>query len=144
MTDALDEQYMNRALALAAQGLGRTRPNPVVGCVVVRDGTAVSEGFHRKAGAPHAEIEALVCHSRQKTAANLRGHGGGFLPGASVLNSVNPANLFNNVSTTVARPARIPSEGAVRPANARSALVAPWTVLLAPLGMCYAPPLTDQ
>jgi len=50
---------MARALALAAQGLGRTFPNPPVGAVLVRDGRVVGEGFHRRAGAPHAEIEAL-------------------------------------------------------------------------------------
>ena len=50
---------MKRALALARKGLGRTSPNPVVGCVIVKDGTVVGEGWHRKAGTPHAEIHAL-------------------------------------------------------------------------------------
>ncbi len=50
---------MRRALALAARGLGETNPNPVVGCVVVRDGRVVGEGFHRRAGGPHAEVIAL-------------------------------------------------------------------------------------
>lgn len=56
---AADERWMARALALAARGLGRTWPNPPVGAVLVRDGRVVGEGFHARAGAPHAEIEAL-------------------------------------------------------------------------------------
>ena len=50
---------MARALALAARGRGRTSPNPLVGAVIVRDGVVLSEGFHRGAGNPHAEVEAL-------------------------------------------------------------------------------------
>jgi diaminohydroxyphosphoribosylaminopyrimidine deaminase/5-amino-6-(5-phosphoribosylamino)uracil reductase len=50
---------MRRALALAARSLGETNPNPAVGCVVVRDGRVVGEGFHAGAGLPHAEAVAL-------------------------------------------------------------------------------------
>lgn len=50
---------MREALALAARALGRTAPNPAVGCVLVRDGQPVGRGFHPEAGAPHAEIFAL-------------------------------------------------------------------------------------
>ncbi|AJE04860.1 bifunctional diaminohydroxyphosphoribosylaminopyrimidine deaminase/5-amino-6-(5-phosphoribosylamino)uracil reductase RibD [Geobacter pickeringii] len=50
---------MRRALALARRGIGRTSPNPAVGCVIVRDGVIVGEGWHRKAGTPHAEAHAL-------------------------------------------------------------------------------------
>src|SRR5207253_557713 len=56
---AADARFMARALALAAGGLGRTFPNPPVGAVFVRGGRVVGEGFHHRAGAPHAEIEAL-------------------------------------------------------------------------------------
>lgn len=55
----LDTFFMERALQLAARGLGRTRPNPVVGAVIVRDDKIVGEGWHRKAGEPHAEVLAL-------------------------------------------------------------------------------------
>jgi diaminohydroxyphosphoribosylaminopyrimidine deaminase/5-amino-6-(5-phosphoribosylamino)uracil reductase len=48
------------ALDLARLGLGRTSPNPAVGCVVVKNGKVLSTGFHRQAGLPHAEIEALT------------------------------------------------------------------------------------
>jgi diaminohydroxyphosphoribosylaminopyrimidine deaminase/5-amino-6-(5-phosphoribosylamino)uracil reductase len=55
-----DIKYMKRALSLARKGLGRTAPNPAVGCVIVRDGKVVGEGWHKKAGTPHAEIHALA------------------------------------------------------------------------------------
>eukprot|EP00798_Chlamydomonas_sp_ICE-L_P001532 gene1532-32909_t len=54
-----DRQYMRQALELAKQGLGQTYPNPAVGCVVVKDGQVVGEGYHPKAGMPHAEVYAL-------------------------------------------------------------------------------------
>lgn len=50
---------MRRALALAKRGSGTTRPNPMVGAVVVKDGKVVGAGYHRQAGAAHAELEAL-------------------------------------------------------------------------------------
>lgn len=55
-----DRGCMKRALALAEQGAGKTAPNPMVGCVIVKDGEIVGEGWHRAAGAPHAEAEALA------------------------------------------------------------------------------------
>ncbi|HEV7734967.1 MAG TPA: bifunctional diaminohydroxyphosphoribosylaminopyrimidine deaminase/5-amino-6-(5-phosphoribosylamino)uracil reductase RibD [Candidatus Binatia bacterium] len=54
-----DAAWMARALALAARGLGRTFPNPAVGAIFVRAGRVVGEGFHARAGAAHAEVEAL-------------------------------------------------------------------------------------
>lgn len=56
----LDEVFMRRCLQLAANGLGRVRPNPLVGCVVVKDGAVVSEGFHQQYGENHAERNALL------------------------------------------------------------------------------------
>ena len=57
-TDA-DRRHMKMALELAGQGLGLTSPNPTVGAVVVQGDEIVGEGFHRRAGEPHAEIVAL-------------------------------------------------------------------------------------
>ncbi len=60
---------MDRALSLAARGRGRTSPNPLVGAVVVAgDGVIVGQGFHRRAGEPHAEVVAL-----QEAGARARG-----------------------------------------------------------------------
>lgn len=56
---------MARALELAQKGLYTTTPNPRVGCVVVRDNKVVGEGWHEKAGAPHAEINALAAAGAQ-------------------------------------------------------------------------------
>jgi len=57
--DADDHHHMVRALELARRGLYSTPPNPAVGCVLVRWGQVVGEGFHQRAGEPHAEIVAL-------------------------------------------------------------------------------------
>ncbi|MDJ0735671.1 MAG: bifunctional diaminohydroxyphosphoribosylaminopyrimidine deaminase/5-amino-6-(5-phosphoribosylamino)uracil reductase RibD [Nostocaceae cyanobacterium] len=54
-----DSQMMQRCLQLARQALGRTSPNPLVGAVIVKDGEIVGEGFHPRAGEPHAEVFAL-------------------------------------------------------------------------------------
>ncbi|MGW8182763.1 MAG: bifunctional diaminohydroxyphosphoribosylaminopyrimidine deaminase/5-amino-6-(5-phosphoribosylamino)uracil reductase RibD [Burkholderiales bacterium] len=54
-----DHRYMARALQLAHRGLYTTSPNPRVGCVIVRDGAIVGEGWHERAGGPHAEVRAL-------------------------------------------------------------------------------------
>lgn len=55
-----DAQWMARALALAEQGLTTAHPNPRVGCVIVHAGRSVGEGFHARAGEPHAEVFALA------------------------------------------------------------------------------------
>lgn len=57
--NAADPLYMARALELARQGLYSTHPNPRVGCVLVKDGQVVGEGWHVRAGEPHAEVHAL-------------------------------------------------------------------------------------
>jgi diaminohydroxyphosphoribosylaminopyrimidine deaminase / 5-amino-6-(5-phosphoribosylamino)uracil reductase len=54
-----DHQFMARAFRLAEHGLNTTSPNPRVGCVIVRDNAIVGEGWHERAGQPHAEIHAL-------------------------------------------------------------------------------------
>lgn len=55
----LDAHYMARAIELARNGLYTTHPNPRVGCVIVRDGQVVGEGWHVRTGEPHAEVHAL-------------------------------------------------------------------------------------
>jgi len=55
-----DHQHMSRALELAALGMWTTTPNPRVGCVIVRDRQVAGEGWHRRAGEPHAEVLALA------------------------------------------------------------------------------------
>jgi diaminohydroxyphosphoribosylaminopyrimidine deaminase/5-amino-6-(5-phosphoribosylamino)uracil reductase len=60
-----DAQAMRRALDLAREGLFTTTPNPRVGCVIVRDGRVIGEGWHEVAGGPHAEVAALAdAHAR--------------------------------------------------------------------------------
>jgi diaminohydroxyphosphoribosylaminopyrimidine deaminase/5-amino-6-(5-phosphoribosylamino)uracil reductase len=54
-----DETWMRRAIALAMRGRGAVEPNPMVGCVIVRDGKVLGEGFHAEYGGPHAEPNAL-------------------------------------------------------------------------------------
>ncbi len=56
---AIDAAHMARALRLAARGLYTTDPNPRVGCVIARGGEVVGEGWHQRAGEPHAEVHAL-------------------------------------------------------------------------------------
>ena len=76
MTDARaaapdDAAWMRRALALAERGWGQTAPNPMVGAVVVRDGTVVGEGWHAHYGGPHAEVEALRAAGERARGATL-------------------------------------------------------------------------
>ncbi len=54
-----DETFMDLACRLAVRGRGRTKPNPMVGAVLVRNGKVCSTGYHRKPGAPHAEVVAI-------------------------------------------------------------------------------------
>jgi diaminohydroxyphosphoribosylaminopyrimidine deaminase/5-amino-6-(5-phosphoribosylamino)uracil reductase len=56
---AVDVQYMQQALELARRGLGFVSPNPLVGCVLVKDGAVVGRGYHQRFGGPHAEVHAL-------------------------------------------------------------------------------------
>src|SRR5215472_12953082 len=54
-----DAQFMRLALRLARRGYGATSPNPMVGAVLVKRGKIIGRGWHRRAGLPHAEIEAI-------------------------------------------------------------------------------------
>ncbi|HWJ03174.1 MAG TPA: bifunctional diaminohydroxyphosphoribosylaminopyrimidine deaminase/5-amino-6-(5-phosphoribosylamino)uracil reductase RibD, partial [Verrucomicrobiae bacterium] len=55
----MHEKYMRMALELAERARGRTSPNPMVGAVLVKDGQIIGQGYHKKAGTPHAEVHAL-------------------------------------------------------------------------------------
>jgi len=70
--DAADDvRFMRMAVRLGRRGLGRTSPNPPVGAVVVARGTVVGRGFHRRAGAAHAEAAALQAAGRRARGATL-------------------------------------------------------------------------
>jgi len=79
---AADLGYMARALALAREGLFTTTPNPRVGCVIVKQNAVIGEGYHRCAGEPHAEANAL---------ADARAHGHD-LRGATLYVTLEPCN----------------------------------------------------
>lgn len=67
----MHESFMKRAIELAKNGLGRTSPNPAVGAVIVKGGKIIGEGYHRKAGMPHAEIDALNAAGKQAKGSTL-------------------------------------------------------------------------
>ena len=66
-----DARHMRRALALARRAEGETRPNPPVGAVIVRGDVVLGEGWHHRAGAPHAEVEAFL--DAERRGADVRG-----------------------------------------------------------------------
>jgi len=88
MFNAADHDYMARALELAALGLYTTTPNPRVGAVVVRDGKIVGEGWHWRAGEPHAELVALA-------------QAGGRARGATVFLTLEPCSHFGRTPPCV-------------------------------------------
>ena len=55
----VDQEFLTQAVELGRKGWGRVHPNPMVGCVLVRDGTVIGEGWHEELGGPHAEVNAL-------------------------------------------------------------------------------------
>ena len=63
-----DEKFMRAAIREARRGAGLTSPNPAVGAVIVRGGRVIARGFHRCAGMPHAEIEAIAALKNPKLA----------------------------------------------------------------------------
>ena len=69
----MNPAWMRRALDLARSGDGFVQPNPMVGCVIVRDGRIVGEGYHRRFGGPHAEVEALREATRRGNSGAIAG-----------------------------------------------------------------------
>lgn len=67
----IDERYMRLALSLAKKAQGLTSPNPAVGAVIVKNGKIIGEGYHRRAGLPHAEINALNMAGKRSKGATL-------------------------------------------------------------------------
>src|SRR6476661_8143166 len=66
-----DSRHMLRALELAERGRGSVEPNPLVGCVIVKDGAVVGEGWHARFGGPHAEAAALSAAGEKASGATL-------------------------------------------------------------------------
>ena len=79
-----DQQYMQMALEEGKKGLGLTSPNPAVGAVIVKDGVVLGKGWHRKAGEPHAEREAI--------ADAMKTHGADLLKGATIYVTLEPCS----------------------------------------------------
>ena len=71
VTRLADARWMASALRLARKAIGRTAPNPMVGAIVIKHGRLVGAGYHRKAGSPHAEIEAIRRASAKARGATL-------------------------------------------------------------------------
>jgi len=65
LAENADEKYMRIALTLASKGRGRTSPNPLVGAVIVKDNRIAGQGYHEKAGEPHAEINAITAAGKR-------------------------------------------------------------------------------
>lgn len=85
--------YMNRALTLASLGIRHTSPNPLVGCVIVKDGRIIGEGWHKKYGHSHAEIEAL--NDAERHGENVQG--------ASVYVTLEPCSHYGKTPPCVNR-----------------------------------------
>nr|WP_288298394.1 bifunctional diaminohydroxyphosphoribosylaminopyrimidine deaminase/5-amino-6-(5-phosphoribosylamino)uracil reductase RibD [uncultured Allisonella sp.] len=71
LSEELDRKYMARALQLALRGAGHTRPNPMVGAVLVKDGRIIGEGWHKQYGGPHAEVNAFASATEDPEGATL-------------------------------------------------------------------------
>ena len=91
----VDELYMRRCLQLAANGLGRVRPNPLVGCVIVRGGKIVSEGYHQEYGHNHAERNALLrLDSSSSQSGEVSRSDGGVCCGATLYVNLEPCSHY--------------------------------------------------
>src|SRR5688500_9075723 len=110
-----DLEYMNRALDLAERGRGTTSPNPMVGAVIVRnDGTIVGQGYHERAGGPHAEVRAVDEAGDLARGASLfctlgpRRHVGRAGP---CLERITPAGISRVIAATVEADPRVSGRG---------------------------------
>lgn len=90
---AADHGFMAQALTLAQRGLNTTSPNPRVGCVLVNDGRTLAEGWHEKAGGPHAEIAALTASRHTPEGVNVLG--------ATAYVTLEPCNHFGRTPPCV-------------------------------------------
>ena len=93
-----DAEFMERAVKLAARGLGHTRPNPAVGAVIVKDGKIIGEGWHKKAGGDHAEVAAIKnalrrngCNGTTRTT-GTDGTGNRILRGSTIYVTLEPCS----------------------------------------------------
>lgn len=66
-----DARFLKRTLTLAKRGAGAVNPNPMVGCVIVKNGKVIGEGYHKKFGGPHAEVEAINSASESVEGADV-------------------------------------------------------------------------
>lgn len=71
MIDSKDYEYIQKCFELARNGRGLVSPNPLVGVVIVKDGEVISEGYHKKYGGNHAEVEAISATEQDLTGATL-------------------------------------------------------------------------
>lgn len=69
--ESLDDYFLSRTLKLALKGNGMVSPNPMVGCVIVKEGKIISEGFHHKFGGVHAEVDAINNASEEVAGSDL-------------------------------------------------------------------------
>jgi diaminohydroxyphosphoribosylaminopyrimidine deaminase/5-amino-6-(5-phosphoribosylamino)uracil reductase len=131
-----DTRHMRRALELAARGLYSTDPNPRVGCVLVRDGRVVGEGWHERAGEAHAEVRALAAAGEAARGATVYvtlepcAHTGRTPPcvqaliaagvGRVVYASGDPNPLVNGVGVAALRAAGIDTVGELLAAEAQA------------------------
>ena len=93
-----DAEFMERAVKLAARGLGHTRPNPAVGAVIVKGGKIIGEGWHKKAGGDHAEVAAIKnalrrngCNGTTRTT-GTDGTGNRILRGSTIYVTLEPCS----------------------------------------------------
>src|SRR5437667_5099918 len=142
MSPQIDQTFMRRAIRLAMNGRGRVEPNPMVGCVIVKNGRIIGEGYHQQFGGPHAEPNALAnctgspagatayvtlepcCHTNKKTPACVPRLIEAKL-GRVVIGCLDPNPEVNGRGVTMLREAGILVDGPLLEAEAKQ-LIAPF------------------